>query len=249
MKKSLGLVVGLVALALFAARAQAIPELQTYIGMGSYDASSETWINTTDTFTLFVAGQQSHAHGADVFTDVNLYVAVQQDDYLANPTGSITIQGLDSAPPAGESSIALLSWTLGFGGTAPDATNTTPDELARHGIFPATWWLIDLPNLLVSAGEQVPNYAPDADLTDTKQGDIQYYQISFTGFESVHFDVTALDGTKRIVAPFSHDSEGHLGTNEVLTRNGAPISMPEPTTMALLGLGLAGVLAKRRRRT
>jgi len=201
--------------------AQAVPSLQLYVDGGTYDTGTETWVASSSTFTLVVAGAKQNKDWT-VIDDVLLYLSVSAADY--NTAGAITINGITA-------DVVSVNELVGSGGTAPDASSPgTPSDLSPHGIFPAYYWAVSLPDLLVAtAGETVPDYQPGT--TGTAVGDIQRYVVSVSGFKTVHFDLTGLPlpqngKLKRNFAPYSHDAEYHEGHT------------PEPSTLLLLGLGI-----------
>ena len=55
------------------------------------------------------------------------------------------------------------------------------------------------------------------------------------------------DNSEVVVASLSNQSEGHSA--EFVAASAAKVHNPEPTSLALFGVGLAGLAAKRRRRT
>ena len=55
------------------------------------------------------------------------------------------------------------------------------------------------------------------------------------------------DNSDVVVASLSDQSQGHSG--EFVAESVAKVHNPEPTSLALFGVGLAGLAAKRRRRT
>ena len=107
------------------------------------------------------------------------------------------------------------------------------------------YWEISLPDLIVNpASEIVQNWDP-TDLGETDTGDIQLYGIEFMGFDQVHFDLAGMAHNGNVTqrfAPFSHDA--YAGGNG----NGDGSYIPEPATFILLGSGLAGLTAAKRRR-
>lgn len=216
--------------------AQAVPSLQLYIDGSTYNAATETWVTSDSEFTLFVAGAKQNKDWT-IIDDVLLYISVSQANY--NTAGAITITGAAGEP----ANVLAINELLGGVGTPVDPNSPgTPSDLSKHGTFPAYYWAVSLPDLLVgSAGETVPNYQPGE--TGTVTGDIQRYNISISGFERVSFDLTGL--------PLPQNSK--LKTNSVLKRKFAPYShdaeyvIPEPSTLLLLGLGIAVVVPMRRR--
>lgn len=230
MMKKVALLLGV--LVLTCGVAQAVPSLQLYIDGGTYDAVTETWVASSAPFTLFAAG--SKKPNCTIIDEVLLYISVSQADY--NTAGAITIMGAIGEP----ANVLAVNELLGSGGTPPDANSPgTPPDLSPHGIFPAYYWAVSLPDLLVgSAGETVPDYQPGE--TGFADGDIQRYIVSVSGFETVHFDLTGRsflpNGKPKInFAPYSHDAE--YGDGKV----------PEPSTLLLLGMGIAVVVPMRRR--
>ena len=122
-------------------------------------------------------------------------------------------------------------------------------DLPRHGIYgEGTHWQefglgnFDTPDSPIGDFyEGFPNPTTDSNLAQ-----INVYKIDITGTKSVHFDLysTLRDGDKikYVKAPFSHDgswSEGGGGGDQ---------PVPEPTTIALFCLGVAGLEVVRRLR-
>lgn len=87
--------------------------------------------------------------------------------------------------------------------------------------------------------------SPDA----TKKGLLYAYTIDTTAFTALgegiswHFDLYGIQGgDKAVFAPFSHDAGGTEGPPPV-------VSVPAPTTLLLLGVGLLGLGLARRRQS
>ena len=130
-----------------------------------------------------------------------------------------------------------INEVLGAGGLAPDGAPGTPTGLPTHGVYPAFFWTIDLPDLLVgTAGETVIDYQPGG--SGSALGDIQFYTLTISGFSTVHFDLQGVihksNGTTQDrKAPFSHDAEY--------------TQIPAPSALLLAIVGVAGVMRLRKK--
>jgi hypothetical protein len=131
---------------------------------------------------------------------------------------------------------------LTIGGTTFDAADfnygTPPpvDPLPTHGVYPANYVELLVASVTTSGPfEEVQDYVPGGDGGTSLYGQVFKYNVS-TSYESVHFDAYGFyddpEG-RRIFAPFSHD---------------ANTAVPEPTTLALFGLGLAAAGFMRKKR-
>ena len=108
--------------------------------------------------------------------------------------------------------------------------------IPAHGIYPTYYrdlWVADRTPEDESLWEEngVQDYIPGGDGGTNLYGYIYRFHVSTT-FDAVHFDAYGFyDSDKTVFAPFSHDAE---------------FAIPEPTSMALFGLGLLGGMVYRR---
>ncbi len=109
-------------------------------------------------------------------------------------------------------------------------SNGTPGSLPPHGIYDTDYALHAVGDMIIGLDpDQVYNMVDDPDHNDPKDGKIFKFHVERDGFTSVHFDAYGDGG---VFAPFSHDAS----------------VAPEPATLALLGIGLFGFGAFRRKK-
>jgi PEP-CTERM motif len=114
-------------------------------------------------------------------------------------------------------------------GTPP--ADDPENSLPPHGIYDTEYAEFSIGN---SSGPFETVYDMQPGETGSAIGRIYKYQVEITGYDWVHFDAYAYKANGDLIkAPFSHDAE-----------NGSTI--PEPATMMLMGLGLAGAGLVRR---
>jgi hypothetical protein len=220
--------------------ASAIPELQLYIEGATYDELTETWIHTvgSDPFRLWAIGNVG-AKGP--ITDVRLAAAYSSTvsptiSFTGSTTGGL---GGFSDPSTAAAPTYLQTVT---DGSVPQLSDGS--DLAPHGVYGAgTYWQEFLLGDFVLEDSPIADFIGEfPDPHDHKMGQINVYEVSLTGLgdeDFVHFDLynsyynEQAGQAKAVFAPFSHD---------------AGVVVPEPGTLALIGLGMAGLGARLRRK-
>jgi len=219
---------------IMAPAANAIPHLQIYIEGATYDAGWDSWIISDNSFVLWVAG--------DVYKDGTIF-DVKLAASMYGTSGSMTISPTqtalvtDPSTPIGPTDLG--SDETQFSGTAFDQI----DSHAEYASADAhNFWDLGDFSLMDS-----PIYDfPVTPWVDSEAGQINAYNVTVTGWDAVHFDAfdhtvstnpAGVEKVKYWFAPPSHDGTG-----------GGDGVIPEPGTLGLLGLGLAGLGFRIRRR-
>jgi hypothetical protein len=261
-KFSSTVVATLLALAVLASPAHAIPTLQLYIEGSSYDRTDESWVFRGDDFKLWVLGDVG-SYGPIV--DVKLTMA-----FAAGLTGwSVqvvpTTATLGQVPGAGDPStspggpaLTPISMPLSTSGSGdPCIASASTDgrlpclgdgtKLPGHGEYgPGIQWVEFALGDLTLTDSPIGDYGGATPTSFPSVGQINAYEIHLSGFPAnttLHFDAFDHIGTdktvKTIFAPLSHDGS-------VID---APV--PQPSSLTLLGgaiLVLSAVRIVRRLR-
>ena len=227
-----GLVLGLVP------SAHAIPHLQLFIEGSTWDASLESWVVSSNHFKLWVIGDVS-SDGAiyDVKLSAALYGASGSISITPSTTGLLTDPSLPILPT--DEGGDTLKWMSGSIDYSPSFTPVLHhDEFANADAY--QFWRIGDMTLMDSPIGDFQGGWPGT-FPDT--GQINVYDVDVTGWDKVHFDAfdhtvstnpSGNEQTKWWFVPPSHDATGNV--------------IPEPGTMALFALGLAGIGARMRRK-
>ncbi|HHT9124506.1 MAG TPA: choice-of-anchor N protein [Candidatus Brocadiia bacterium] len=199
--------------------ASAVPDLQLYTPGGTYDTVSDTWVYTFTPGNPFTLQVISANHNHPQPGDTGVFVSV-----------ALTGFGEFDTLPAGN--------IINFAGTDYTASAFTwgkPDDFPDHGIFDAHYLQVNVGSFSNVPGS-VCNTEPGFEGDCTWYGEAKNFSVTMYGSTAVHFDAYTLDhdGDWEEKAPLSHDAEG------------TPV--PEPTTIALLSMGIVSLLGYKGRK-
>ena len=233
------LILTLAIVALVAGNAYAIPELQIYIEGATFDALTETWVvNNTGSLRLWAVANV----GAKGPIDGVKLSAAYSSAYA--PTFSITgstTGGYNGFvdPSAAANPTYVQTVTDGSAPVLGDGSS-----LPSHGIYgTGTYWQEFALGDFTLTDSYITDFngSTDSPVPGSAMGQINVYDVNIAGVPlggTVHFDLYDhyynKQGAQYTFAPFSHDGE---------TTN-----VPEPGTIALLGMGIAGLGYRMRRR-
>jgi len=223
-----------------------VPTFQTYIDGGTADdigLDHDTWFTSNSTFDLIVVG--AFGPKTDSLSEVTLVLSVPQGQ-----SGTVNISGgatlltvITNTPygnnPNGNANVNLLSDVSGNDGYL--TKGALPSNFNNHYPFQNTvsdfllYSIDDFSNI-----EGIHNYnADDGTISAEGSGEEKEFEVSITGFSSVHFDVYGFESKTKgqsswQINPGSHDST---------------YLIPAPGALMLSCIGLGMVDWLRRRRT
>ncbi len=252
-----------VALMVYCAPAFALPTFQAYIKggiAGTQGSDQDTWFTSTSPFDIYIVG--AYGPNTKSISNVTLLVSVPEGEQ-----GTISFSTPDDAPnlltaedsglfanPTADADINILT-DIPADKDGYSIKNFFPSGFMVNNHFPmqddvSDFLLFDLGSFY-KEDKTLYDYDADSGLigSQTKRdpfGEQKQYTVSYSGFSQLHFDVYGLiedkNGCKTIYAwqmnPGSHDS----------TANGHDNVVPEPSSMALLGIGLLGLVRKLRQK-
>lgn len=237
----------------FASSAWSIPLLQLYVEGANYDDVSDTWtLTSTDPLRLWVLGLVGGSEGKGTIFDVKLSIAYAS---TLTPTFSLLSSTTNDYKGYADPSAPV---TATFSKTVTDGSAPILGDgsfLPSHGIYGdgTSWQEFKLGDFSLQ-DSQIGDFmtsAPDA--SGEKVGQINVYEFSVAGSsvgDVFHFDVydhiVGGNDFKYINAPFSHDASSSGGSSTGGGSGGTGGDLPEPGTLALLGLSLFGLACLRK---
>lgn len=216
----------------------AVPILQLYVEGAAYDSASQSWVNGSPEFILWVLGD---VEAKGKISDVQLvtsFLTEETGTISITPTTATTGQSYSVGDPSTPSFVDIRNPTGSGEETAP--TMIDGSALPNHGQYgPGRSWNTYSIGHFELLDSPIGDYNGAIATTFPDMGQINAYKISITGYSEMHFD--AFDhiacnnkvGYKSKFAPFSHDADW----------------TPEPSTFVLFGMGLLGLVGLKRKKS
>lgn len=200
-----------VGVAFFSAPVLATPDLQLFISEedgGWYDTETETWVTSSDNFTLQAIVDDNDVFRGETTVELTLCIALSDDLYTLDGDGNVVFNEGTSITVDG---VVLTEDDFVYG--LPPISEVNEDgeggDMPPHDIYPTAFTEITI--TIEDTGDYPDVY--EFEITDASAG--------------IHFDLYTLDEDDEIdfFAPFSHDAA-------------TVPPVPEPSTVALLASGL-----------
>lgn len=237
MKRISAIVLTLLAIAVLATAASAVPRLQTYI-VGSqyynrYGAEADSWISNDNNFDLKVVGYWRPSGTAGGYQSLRggrpgMNTTDYMDCFLMVSTpreqaGTVWVNGIE------------LTGFGAYSSTVPNGVDANP-SLRRH--MPVGVGLTSFASIGRIDNNQVNafDYSHGC-ISNPGWGDELLVNVVTSGYSWVHFDAVGIDSRgNTFVNPYSHDASYY------------DKEAPEPGTLSLLGLGLLGMIPALRKK-